>query len=269
MDVYGLIGNPVGHSLSPAMHEAAYEALDLDAQYVTFEPSPEELDVALAGAEALGVDGLNVTIPFKEAVFEYVDADDLASRIGAINTIDFTGDHPTGHNTDIDGVKRSFAHHDVTVAGQDAVIVGAGGAARAVAFALADSNASVTVTNRTEQRAHRLAEALPGATGHGLDELDELVPQADLLINATSVGMEEDISPVPAELLHSDLTVFDAVYRPLQTRLLQDAAAAGAQTIDGAWMLLYQGIAAFELWTEEDAPVEAMNQALRARLKDD
>lgn len=268
MDVYGLIGNPVGHSLSPLMHETAYRELDMDARYVTFEPAPDAIEPALAGAEALGIAGLNVTIPFKEAVFDYVTPDELAQRIGAINTIDFTGDEPTGHNTDIAGVKRSLAHHDVAVSGSDAVIVGAGGAARAVAFGLADSGASVTIANRTEKRAVNLAQEFSDATGHGLDVLDEVLPQADLLVNATSVGMEEDRSPVPADLLHAGLTVFDVVYRPLQTRLLQDAQAVGAQTIDGAWMLLYQGVAAFELWTNQTPPVEAMNHALRDRLAD-
>ncbi|MFB6211406.1 MAG: shikimate dehydrogenase [Halobacteriales archaeon] len=266
MHVFGLIGNPVGHSLSPPMHEAAYETLDMDARYVTFEPAETDLATALAGADALGITGLNVTIPFKEAVFDHVAADPMADRIGAVNTIDFTTTPPSGYNTDAPGVRRAFDHHDVSLAGTDATVVGAGGAGRAVAFALADAGVSVTIANRTVERAEALAETIEDATAAGLDQLPELVPDSDVLVNATSVGMEEDRSPVPAESLHADLAVLDAVYRPLETRLLREARDTGATTIDGAWMLLFQGVEAFERWTNRTAPVEAMNAALRERL---
>lgn len=269
MDVYGLIGNPVGHSLSPPMHEAGYAALDIDARYVTFEPAPDDAVRAVDGAAALGVAGLNVTIPFKRDVLEAVAADPLAERIGAVNTVVLPdGDGPPrGYNTDAAGVTRAFGHHDVPLAGAEAVVVGAGGAGRAAAVALADAGATVHVANRTTDRAVALAADVPEATGGGLETLDERVPAADVLVNATSVGMEEDATPVPAELLHADLAVLDAVYTPTETRLLCDADAAGAATIEGAWMLLFQGVEAFERWTGEDAPVEAMNAALRERLE--
>jgi len=265
MDVYGLLGNPVEHSLSPPMHEAAYAELGLDARYVTFEPEPADLEAAIEGARALGVAGLNVTVPFKEAVRELVAVDDLAARVGAVNTVDFSGDEPTGHNTDVEGVRRAFAHHDVPLAGETAVVVGAGGAGRAAAFALRDADATVRVANRTVTKAEALAADVD-ATAHGLDELPALLPDADVLVNATTVGMESDESPVPASALHAGLAVLDAVYAPLETRLLRDAAAAGATTVDGAWMLLFQGVAAFERWTGREAPVDAMDTALRARL---
>ncbi|MFC7115661.1 shikimate dehydrogenase [Natronoarchaeum sp. GCM10025703] len=266
MDVYGLLGNPVGHSLSPPMHEAGYEALGIDARYVTFEPEPSDLEAAIGGAQALGVAGLNVTIPFKQDVLEHVDADELARRIGAVNTIDFTGERPTGHNTDAAGARRAFERYDVPLDGETAVVVGAGGAGRAISFMLADAGATVHIANRTESSAHELASAVPEATGHGLDSLAALLDDATVLVNATSVGMEEDATPVPADALHGDLAVLDAVYRPLETRLLRDAADRGATTIDGAWMLLYQGVEAFERWTGRDAPVGAMNKALRSEL---
>ena len=284
MDVYGLIGNPVGHSLSPPMHEAGYDELGLDARYVTFEPAPDAAARAVEGAAALGVRGLNVTIPFKRDVLEAVEADPLAERIGAVNTIDFgpaldaDGDaadgpradddaRPRGYNTDAAGVTRAFAHHRVDPAGAEAVVVGAGGAGRAAAFALADADASVHVANRTAERARDLAGDVPRATGGGLDDLADRVAGADLLVNATSVGMEApEETPVAADALHADLAVLDAVYTPIETRLLRDAADAGATTIDGAWMLLFQGVEAFEIWTGETAPVERMNAALRERL---
>ncbi|WP_418281373.1 shikimate dehydrogenase family protein [Halorubrum sp. DTA98] len=286
MDVYGLIGNPVGHSLSPPMHEAGYEALDIDARYVTFEPGLDAAARAVDGAAALGVRGLNVTIPFKRDVLDAVDPDPLAERIGAVNTIDFgpvsgtadttddrTADggtaerRPSGYNTDAAGVTRAFTHHGVELAGADALVIGAGGAGRAAAFALADAGATVHVANRTVDRAVALADDVPGATGGGLADMADRVSAADVLVNATSVGMEDpDSTPVPAEALHSDLAVLDAVYTPIETRLLRDAVDRGATAVDGAWMLLFQGIEAFEIWTGEAAPVEAMNAALRAEL---
>ena len=264
MQVFGLIGNPVGHSVSPPMHEAAYEACDLDARYVTFEPSRESVKRAVDGAEALGIAGLNVTIPFKEDVASLVDLDPLAERIGAVNTVDFS-DEPKGYNTDATGVLRAFEHHDVTLSGT-AVVVGAGGAGRAAAFALADEGMAVRIVNRTVERADALAREVPNATSGGLDELEALLSDADVLVNATSVGMESDETPVPKEALHADLAVLDAVYKPLDTTLLEDAREIGATTVDGAWMLLFQGVEAFEIWTDTDAPIEVMNEALRGAL---
>ncbi|ADJ15915.1 shikimate dehydrogenase [Halalkalicoccus jeotgali] len=268
MDVYGLLGNPVGHSLSPPMHEAAYRELGMDARYVTFEPDPESLEAAISGASALGIKGLNVTIPFKQEVLTLVELDDLADRIGAVNTIDLTGT-PTGYNTDAAGARRALERHDVDLDGARAVLIGAGGAARAIAFVLADEGATIQIANRTKERAEELATAVPQTTGHGLPDLPDLLENADVLINATSVGMETDTSPVPAESLHRHLTVMDVVYRPLETRLLRDAKQTGAETVDGGWMLLYQGVEALERWTGREAPVEAMNETLRGELTDE
>ena len=271
MDVYGLIGNPVGHSLSPPMHEAGYEECGIDARYVTFEPPEGEGAAAVESAKTLGVRGLNVTIPFKQEGLDAVEPSPMADRIGAVNTIDLTTDPPTGYNTDATGIIRAFEHHDVDLSGT-AVVVGAGGAGRAAAFALADEGVTVEIANRTTEKAVDLAAAVADsdtagtAAGHSLDALSALAGEADILVNATSVGMEEDRSPVPGDALHADLAVLDAVYTPIETRLLREAAAAGATTVDGAWMLLYQGVAAFERWTGADAPVEAMNRALRRHL---
>ena len=272
MDVYGLLGNPVGHSLSPPMHEAGYEQLDIDASYVTFEPPVGKGAAAVESAAMLDVSGLNVTIPFKQDVLDAVKPDDLAAQIGAVNTIDFATDPPTGYNTDAAGLVRAFEHHGVPLTGR-AVLVGAGGAGRAAAFALAAEGMAVDIANRTVGKAVDLAaevreSAVDGtASGQPLSDALALLADADVLVNATSVGMEEDRSPVPADALHGDLAVLDAVYSPIETRLLREAAAAGATTVDGAWMLLYQGVAAFERWTGEDGPVEAMNDALRAHLE--
>ncbi|AGB17052.1 shikimate 5-dehydrogenase [Halovivax ruber XH-70] len=284
MDVYGLLGNPVGHSLSPPMHEAAYEARGMDATYVTFEPDRDALGDAIRGASSLGIAGLNVTIPFKEGAIDHVEPDDLAARIGAVNTIAFPEGgsagaddrdavtRPTGHNTDAAGAvralrERGFADRDDSLDGATAVVVGAGGAGRAIAFGLAEAGATVRVANRTVERATALASEVPDASGHGLDDLPTLLADATVLVNATSVGMESDESIVPSEALHEDLVVMDAVYRPRETRLLRDAAATGATAVDGTWMLLYQGAAAFERWTGRDAPVAAMGRVLRSSFE--
>ncbi|MEZ3142933.1 shikimate dehydrogenase [Halobaculum sp. MBLA0143] len=269
MDVYALIGRPVEHSLSPPMHEAGYEATGVDARYVTFEPS--SATDAVAAAVDLGVAGLNVTVPFKEEVLPAVEPTERARRVGAVNTVDFATSPPTGDNTDVAGVRRAFEHAGVSLSDVRAVVVGAGGAGRAATAALGESAASVHVANRTLSRAEALVAdldpAVPATLSAGpLSDVDDRIAEADVLVNATSVGMEADETPVPAAALHADLAVLDAVYTPLETRLLRDAAAAGAETVDGAWMLLFQGVAAFERWTGRDAPVDAMNETLRARL---
>ncbi|MFW5965230.1 MAG: shikimate dehydrogenase [Halodesulfurarchaeum sp.] len=266
MDVYGLLGNPVEHSVSPALHGAAYEALGIDAAYVTFETDRDRVGTAIEGAAALGVSGLNVTIPFKESVLEHVEPTELASRIGAVNTVDFGTDPPIGYNTDQVGARRALERHDVDLPNRRAVLLGAGGAARAIGHMLIENGATVTVLNRTVERAEALGAEL-GASAGPLSEIEDRLAEADLLINATSVGMESSTSPVPADVLQGHLTVMDAVYTPIETRLLEDATAAGAETIDGAWMLLYQGVEAFEIWTGRSAPVEEMNDALREALR--
>jgi len=200
-------------------------------------------------------------------VAELVDTDDVAERIGAVNTIDFRSEGaPRGYNTDAAGVRRAFEHHDVDLAGEKAVVVGAGGAGRAAAFALSDAAAEIHIANRTVDRAIDLASDVPNASGGSLETLDSQISDATVLVNATSVGMESEETPVPAALLHGDLTVLDAVYAPLETRLLREASEAGATTIDGAWMLLFQGVEAFEQWTDREAPVDVMNRALRDEL---
>ena len=266
MDVYGIIGNPVEHSLSPPMHEAAFRERGIDAKYVTFEADPDRIEEAFRGAAALGVDGLTVTLPFKGDALAFAEPDDRARRVGAVNTIDFGEDPPRGYNYDLSGTLRAFEHHDADLDGASAVVVGAGGAARAVAFGFEEAGADVAIANRTVERAHDLADDVPNASGHGLDELPSLMADADVVANATSVGLESDESVAPADAWHADLVAFDAVYKPLETRFLRDAADAGAETIDGAWMLLFQGVEAFETWTGVDAPVETMNGALREHL---
>jgi shikimate dehydrogenase len=266
MEVFGLIGDPVTHSASPSMHTAAYEACAMEARYVTFTPSADGLEDALRGAAALGIRGLNVTIPFKQAVLPIVDADTVASRVGAVNTITLDTWPPRATNTDVAGVARALSHHGVDPAGASAVVIGAGGAARAAVHALVTAGATVHIANRTPARAESLAAELGAESAGGLETATRIA-EAELVLQMTSVGMQGEASPIDTSVLHSDLVVFEAVYTPKETPLLEAASAAGARTIEGRWMLLYQGVAAFETWTGRDAPVAAMSDALEEHLR--
>jgi len=269
--VYGVIGNPIEHSLSPVMHNAAFEALGLDAIYLAFRVAEHDLGDAIRGAKSLGIAGLNVTIPLKEKALAFVEADDIASRIGAINTIDFTSGTPTGYNTDGIGALTVLKERVGEIRGKEVLILGAGGAARAIAFYLDTEGARLTIANRTEDRAAMLASSLHNADFISLseEELKRHIKDADILINTTSVGMypRADATLVNAGMMHSRLVVFDIVYNPAETKLLREAKKAGVQTIiEGVKMLVYQGAASFKIWTGMEPPVEVMEAAVRKAL---
>ena len=269
--VYGVIGNPIEHSLSPVMHNAAFEALGLDAIYLAFRVAEHDLGDAIRGAKSLGIAGLNVTIPLKEKALAFVDADDVATRIGAINTIDFTSGTPTGYNTDGIGALTVLKERVGEIRGKEVLILGAGGAARAIAFYLDAEGARLTIANRTEDRAAMLASSLHNADFISLseEELKRHIKDADILINTTSVGMypRADATLVNAGMMHSRLVVFDIVYNPAETKLLREAKKAGVQTIiEGVKMLVYQGAASFRIWTGMEPPVEVMEAAVRKAL---
>ena len=269
--VYGVIGDPIEHSLSPVMHNAAFEALGLDAIYLAFRVAEHDLGDAIRGAKSLGIAGLNVTIPLKEKALAFVEADDIASRIGAINTIDFTSGTPTGYNTDGIGALTVLKERVGEIRGKEVLILGAGGAARAIAFYLDTEGARLTIANRSEDRAAMLASSLHNADFISLseEELKRHIKDADILINTTSVGMypRADATLVNAGMMHSRLVVFDIVYNPAETKLLREAKKAGVQTIiEGVKMLVYQGAASFRIWTGMEPPVEVMEAAVRKAL---
>ncbi len=268
--IYGIIGDPVAHSLSPVMHNAAFEELGMDAVYLAFRVPKGELKDAIQGAKSLGIAGLNVTIPLKEKALSFVDAEEVAEKIGAINTIDFSSGTPVGYNTDGIGSLRVLKETVGQINGKKALILGAGGAARAISFYLDVEGAMVTIANRTKERAAQLASRLHNADFIGLEgELERRIKASDILINATSVGMHpnEDATLVNADLMHPDLVVFDIVYNPMETKLLKEAKKAGVKKIvDGVKMLVYQGAASFKIWTKMEPPIEAMEKAVRGAL---
>ena len=268
--IYGIIGDPVAHSLSPVMHNAAFEKLGMDAVYLAFRVSPEEVGDAIRGAKSLGISGLNVTIPLKEKALFFVDAEPIAKKIGAINTIDFSSGTPVGYNTDGIGSLRVLKETVGEINGKNVLILGAGGAAKAISFYLDGEGAKITIANRTKERAVHLTSKLSNADFSGLGvELEKRIEASDILINATSVGMHpnEDATLVSADMMHPDLVVFDIVYNPMETKLLREAKRAGVKKrVDGVKMLVYQGAASFRIWTKKEPPIEVMEKVVRDAL---
>lgn len=277
--VTGVFGYPVRHSQSPAMHNVAFEALGLDFVYVPFSVHPDDLGTALQGVRALGVVGVNLTIPHKEQVIGFLDwVSEDAQRIQSVNTIHNCDGVLKGYSTDGPGFIKALEASGKSPGGSKAVVVGAGGSSRATVYALITHGAEVTVLNRTHDRAVELAEQLNSVVGEGsvkplaLDNPDAMraVREADLLVNCTPVGMypHTDAQPVPSEWLHPDLFVFDQIYNPVETNLLRAARSVGAQGANGLKMLVFQGALSFEIWTGRTPPVQEMEDAvLRGLLK--
>ncbi len=271
MKIYGVFGDPIEHSLSPAMQNAAFRALGMDACYLPFRVARERLKEAILGASAMGFGGLNLTIPLKEKALEIVLPDELAKAIGAVNTVSFGvsfGSEIRGHNTDGFGALLALENAGVKIGGRSSrvLLIGAGGAARAIAYTLEREGAEISIANRSLQRAEELASSI-GGRGYSLCDLEKLVKQSEVIINATSVGMKEgDPRLFPGGLLQSSHAVFDIVYNR-ETELLKDARAAGALALDGVMMLVYQGAKALEIWTGQKAPADVMEKAVREGLR--
>ncbi len=266
--VAGVIGDPVRHSLSPAIHNAAFAEAGLDWVFVAFEVADGDAPAAIAGARALGVDGLSVTMPHKATVIEALDRlSPTAATLGAVNAIVREGTEFVGHSTDGAGLVDSLAYDEgFAVAGKKCAVLGAGGAARAVILALAEAGAEeVVVINRTPQNAERAAE-LAGARGRVGGA--ESIVNADLVVNATPLGMvgHAERSAVDPALFHSEQLVVDLVYAPPITPTIQAARAAGAHAVGGLGMLVHQAAHAFALWTGHDAPLPAMSAAAMAAV---
>lgn len=266
--VFGVLGDPIAHSISPIMHNAAFEALGMDCTYHAFRVEKQNLEDAIKGAKAMGFGGLNLTVPLKETAIGLIETDTLAARIGAVNTIDFK-DGIKGYNTDGVGARKTLEEAGVDIEDKNVLVLGAGGAARAIAFTFTEAGAKVNIANRTPERAMTLAAEVGKVNGFGLDVLDRCLEDTDILINTTTVGMDPNIGDciVNADQMHPDLTVFDIVYNPLKTRLLQEAEAAGATPVTGIMMLVYQGAEAFRIWTGVEPPVDVMKKAAMEALK--
>ncbi len=268
----GIIGDPIEHTMSPVMHNAAFRQMGVDYLYVPFKVKQGELAKAIDGVRALNIRGLNVTIPHKVAIIQFLDKlDHLAERIGAVNTIVNNDGVLMGYNTDGAGFLQALLEGGIEPQEKKVVILGAGGASRAISFSLADRGAHLVILNRAleldwaEELASRISQTFSKeveALELNRENLARVLDRANIVVNATSVGMTPNIdeTPVTSDLLKPDLTVFDIVYNPIKTRLLREAEAAGARTISGLDMLVWQGALAFEKWTGLKAPVELMRE---------
>jgi shikimate dehydrogenase len=270
--VVGVIGWPVKHSLSPAMHNAAFAECELDWVYVPLPVYPDHVGEAVRGLRALGLAGANVTVPHKQAVLAHLDEVSRAAQvIGAVNTVAVRDGSLYGDNTDAAGFIASLREAGFDPAGAYCALLGAGGAARAVAHALADAGAlQVCIYNRSFSRARDLCQGMvkfhPDVRFEpaSLSDASAIGEDTDLLVNATSLGMwpNTEASPWPHDLpIPNHLTVCDLVYNPQETLFLTQGRAVGAETVDGLGMLVHQGAAAFEMWTGRSAPVETMRKA--------
>lgn len=276
--IAGVFGFPIEHSLSPQIHNKAFEILKLNCVYIALKVAPDQLEQAVAGIKAMDFMGINVTIPHKQAIIPFLDSiSDEARAIGAVNTVKNDCGKLIGYSTDLEGFLRSSQEKGISLKGKKVLILGGGGAARSLALGLALQNlpASITLLGRTLAKvenilndAARLSSIPLNGYQWDLSTLEEQVASAEILVNCTSLGMhpETERNPVPKGLLHRGLVVHDIVYNPLRTKLLAEAAAQGCTTIDGLGMLLHQGIAAFEIWTGAAPPVEPLRQVALAQL---
>ena len=272
----GLLGNPLGHSFSPAMHNKAFATLGLNYFYFPIEVQPEDLRDVVTGISKMNFAGYNVTIPHKIQIMQHLDhVHELARVIGAVNVVTLKDGIATGYNTDGEGFLRSLeSEAGISVAGKRFFIIGAGGAARAIAMTMAFKGAGkVFICNRTAQKADALVQGLnaavrPCAEAIAMDAapIAAALRNTDVLINTTSVGMhpKEDALPIPADLVPQGMIVSDIVYNPVKTRLLRVAASKGCKPVTGLGMLVYQGAEAFRLWTGAEPPVAEMLEVVRA-----
>ncbi|MEM0010435.1 MAG: shikimate dehydrogenase [Candidatus Bathyarchaeia archaeon] len=275
--ICALIGYPVEHSLSPIMHNAAFQYLGLDYVYVAFNVPPERLGEAVSGIRGLGILGANVTMPHKINVIRYLEELDESARLaGSVNTILNRDGRLIGYTTDGLGALNALKYAGSDPLGKKVVILGAGGASRSISFTLANYARELVILNRTLKRAEELVSDLKrvfGSANIRAKPLSEAVLRnelrdANILINATSVGMSPNENETPAgrDVLHGNLTVFDIVYDPLETRLLREAKMVGAKTVNGLSMLVHQGAISFEIWTGVKAPIEVMREAALKKI---
>ncbi len=275
--LYAVIGDPIGHTLSPAIQNAAFQAMGIDAVFAAFQVAPKHVGQAMDGVRGLGIRGLNITMPDKEAVIPYInEVDETAKVLCSVNTILNEEGKLRGFSTDGTGAHRALEESNVKLAGKRLLLLGAGGAARAIAFSLAREVKELTMLNRTPERTKELAEDLNRRHHKKItaalltpENIKRSLENVDILINATSVGMSpnQKESLVKPVWLCKNLTVMDIVYNPIETKLAKDAKAAGAKVISGVDMLIHQGAASFEIWTGKAAPVEVMRQVALAQLK--
>jgi shikimate dehydrogenase len=263
--VAGIIGDPVAHSRSPAIHNAAFAALGLDWVFVAFPVRAGDGEAAVRSMRALGIAGLNVTMPHKtDAALACDELSPRATALRSVNTVVLRDDALFGDSTDGEGLVRALREEGCDPAGRSCAVLGAGGAGRAIVEALGAAGAQVTVVARRPDAAAEAAALAPGASATTFDRVAERVAAADVVVNATPLGMRGEAPPFDPALLHPGQLVYDTVYHPAETPLLAAARARGVSAANGLGMLVHQAALAFELWTGESAPLAVMREAARA-----
>lgn len=267
-----LIGHPVEHSMSPTMWNPALQELGLNYVYVAFDVHPDNLKKAVDGFRVFGIEGINVTIPHKETIIQYLDEiDPIAEKMGAINTIKNENGFLKGRNTDAGGAKKSLLDAGCSIKGKKILMLGSGGVARAICYILSEEAERIVLTDIIKERAINLANEVKDKMNADIigkisneTTIKEEIKDTDILINATPLGMypKVDASPISKELLHSKLFVFDVVYNPLETKLMKEAAEVGGKILGGLDMLVNQGVLAFEWWTGKTPNSELMKNEI-------
>ncbi|MDR3586645.1 MAG: shikimate dehydrogenase [Desulfosporosinus sp.] len=267
---YAVIGHPIEHSLSPVMHKAGYEALGVNAKYHRFDVEPRHLPEAVEGLCALGFSGWNVTLPHKEHIIPFLNTlTPQAKRAGAVNTVKIQEGQRIGHNTDGVGFVRSVEKELNGFKGKLAVLLGAGGASKGIALALAEQGMKVHILNRKLEKAEALVEVIQregGTATAGALAPEGWLEEVDLLVQTTSVGLHGESFPFSVQGISEQALVVDIIFNPSETAFLHEAKQQGCRTLNGLGMLLYQGVYAWEFWLGGQAPVEAMGQALQDQL---
>jgi shikimate dehydrogenase len=277
--IVGVFGAPIAHTASPAMHNAAFDALKMNWRYLAFHVEPQNLRTALHGARDMGIAGVNLTVPHKVLALDCVDEIDTEARkLGAVNTVSIEKHRLRGFNTDgygfVEAIKEDF---NLSIKGKRVLILGAGGAGRGIAVKCAlEGAAKIIVANRTVARIAPITREIRAKKTEFLplplvaNEIAKVIRDVDLLVNATSVGLKPgDSLGLGADLFSPRLRVYDTIYRPAETELLRVAESAGATVANGLSMLLHQGARAFEIWTKRKAPLAVMRRALRAAMDGD
>ena len=264
---FAVIGDPIDHSLSPNIHSAAFRELNLDASYIGYRIPKGELEVGIEGLKKIKINGFNITIPHKIEMMKYLDKiDESCSIIGAVNTVVNNEGVLKGYNTDMDGFLEPLKKRNVSIQNSNVLLIGAGGAARAIVAGIAKEKAkSIHIVNRTIENAKNLSEFAQKieltANARKIEDIDNL-ENYDIIINATSIGLKNETSPISFEGIKEKTIVYDIVYAPMNTDFIKKAKEKNAEIIYGYEMLLGQATRAFEIWHEIEAPYNAMKKAL-------
>ena len=268
LKTFAVIGDPIDHSLSPTIHNAAYRQLGLECTYIAYRIPKGQLDVEIDSLKKIKISGFNVTIPHKINVMEYLDElDENCKTIGACNTVVNDDGNLKGYNTDMDGFLEPIKNRNISIQDSNILLFGAGGAARAIIAGLAKEKARhVTIVNRTTEHGLQLKE-FSGSIGLNsevktIEEMNEFHADYDLIINSSSLGLKNESSPIPIKIINQETVVYDIVYKPVNTELIKESKKKNAETIYGYEMLLGQAVRSFEIWLEQKAPYDEMKKAL-------